>query len=257
MFRGRGFSLDADATEPPFSGVTDMNDCRKTSLCFWTPTRITPEAKSLGPDGEPCRADTRGLLQRAHIVANWPPIYIGNESDRHWEEGEDLSLLDFKAIEYKRRGYAIADDEQRVRIADGPKREFKRRGVNQHALEKICRGEAVDPLVPDEKTRHCTARSRRRSRSYLNATIGRRTTIRNTNSSMSFPTSTQLRSSQYIFAPVTGFLQSAAANFSRRSGGWPVFPAAYNYKYTVLICTEWRHISLCRIQSRACDIESA
>jgi hypothetical protein len=56
-----------------------------------------PEAKSLGPDGQACEFDTRGLLQRAHIVANWPPIYIGKESDRHWEEGEDLSLLDFKA----------------------------------------------------------------------------------------------------------------------------------------------------------------
>jgi hypothetical protein len=61
-----------------------------------------PEAKSLGPDGKACEPDTRGLLQRARIVANWPPIYIGKESDRHWEEGEDLSLLEFKTIEYKR-----------------------------------------------------------------------------------------------------------------------------------------------------------
>ncbi len=60
-----------------------------------------PEAKSLGPEGKQCEFDTRGLLQRAHIVANWPPLYIGKESDRHWEEGEDLSLLDFKAIQYK------------------------------------------------------------------------------------------------------------------------------------------------------------
>jgi hypothetical protein len=36
-----------------------------------------PEAKSLGPDGKACEFDTRGLLQRAHITANWPPIYIG------------------------------------------------------------------------------------------------------------------------------------------------------------------------------------
>jgi hypothetical protein len=28
-------------------------------------------SKSLGPDGNPCEADTRGLLQRAYIVANW------------------------------------------------------------------------------------------------------------------------------------------------------------------------------------------
>jgi hypothetical protein len=102
-----------------------------------------PEAKSLGPDGKPCEADTRGLLQRAHIIANWPPIYIGKESDRHWEEGEDLSLLEFKTIEYKRKGYAIATGEQLKRIAKIAKREFMRRGVNQHTLEKIRAGKPV------------------------------------------------------------------------------------------------------------------
>jgi len=89
-----------------------------------------PEAKSLGPDGKPCESDTRGLLQRAHVVAEWTPIYIGNESDKHWEEGEDLSLLEFKTIEYKRKGYAIATDEQMKRIAQVPKRELMRRGIN-------------------------------------------------------------------------------------------------------------------------------
>jgi hypothetical protein len=83
------------------------------------------------------------LLQRAHVVANWPPIYIGKESDKHWEEGEDLSLLDFKTIEYKRKGNAVATDEQLARIAEVPKREFMGRGINQHTLEKICRREPV------------------------------------------------------------------------------------------------------------------
>jgi hypothetical protein len=105
-----------------------------------------PEAKSLGPDGKPCESDTRGLLQRAHIVANWPPIYIGKESDKHWEEGEDMSLLEFKAIEYKRKGYAVATHEQLEKIARVPKREFIRRGINQHTLEKICRREPVRAL---------------------------------------------------------------------------------------------------------------
>src|SRR5437660_11373636 len=95
------------------------------------------EAKSLGPDGKPSEFDTCGLLQRADIVANWPPIYIGKESDKHWEEGEDLSLLEFKTIEYKRKGYPVATDEQLERIATIPKREFMPRGINQHTLEKI------------------------------------------------------------------------------------------------------------------------
>jgi hypothetical protein len=102
-----------------------------------------PEAKSLGPDGKPCESDTRGLLQRAHIVANWPPVYIGKESDKHWEEGDDLSLLEFKTIEYKRKGYTIATDEELERIAKVPKREFMRRGINQHTLQKICKRKSV------------------------------------------------------------------------------------------------------------------
>jgi hypothetical protein len=85
-------------------------------------------------------------LQRAHIVANWPPIYIGKESDRHWEEGEDLSLLDFRTIEYKRKGYVVVTDEQLARILQVPKRELRRRGINQHTLEKICKREPVRAL---------------------------------------------------------------------------------------------------------------
>jgi hypothetical protein len=104
---------------------------------------LRTSAKSLGPDGTPCESVTRGLLLRAHIIANWPPIYIGKESDKHWEEGEDLNLLEFTIIEYKRKGYAIATDEQLEKIADVPKREFMRRGINQHTLEKICKRRPV------------------------------------------------------------------------------------------------------------------
>ncbi len=102
-----------------------------------------PEAKSLGPNGNACEFDTRGQLQRAHVVAKSPPIYIGKESDRHWEEGDDLSLLEFKAIQYKRRGNMVATEEQLARIAKIPKRQFMRRGINQHTLEKICQRKEV------------------------------------------------------------------------------------------------------------------
>ncbi len=101
-----------------------------------------PEAKSLGPDGKLCEFDTNGLLRRAHIIAG-EHIPIGKESDRHWEQSEDISLLEFKAIQYKRRGAIAATDEQLQRIAKVPKREFIRRGINQHTLEKICRKEPV------------------------------------------------------------------------------------------------------------------
>jgi len=47
-----------------------------------------------------------------------------------------LSLLELKAIQYSLKGNAVADEEQLARIARVPKREFMRRGVNKHTLEK-------------------------------------------------------------------------------------------------------------------------
>jgi hypothetical protein len=102
-----------------------------------------PEAKSLEPDGKSCKSETRGLLQRAHIVAKWRLIPIGKESDKHWEGGKDLSLLEFQAIQYRPKGNAVANDDELARIAKVPRREFMRRGINQHTLAKICTGEPV------------------------------------------------------------------------------------------------------------------
>ena len=61
-----------------------------------------PEAKSLAPDGTPCEADTNGLLRRAHVIAG-ELRYVGKETDRKWEEGDDFSVLEFKTTEYGRK----------------------------------------------------------------------------------------------------------------------------------------------------------
>jgi hypothetical protein len=71
-----------------------------------------PEAKSLAPDGGPCRADTRGLLKRAHVIAG-DLRYIGKETDRKWEEGDDISVLEFKSTEYGRSTRVVASEEVR------------------------------------------------------------------------------------------------------------------------------------------------
>src|SRR5207249_6190583 len=102
--------------QSPLYELTDEYDGRKALtknfFMLLDSYQNHPEAKSLAPDGRPCDSETHGLLQRAHIVANWPFIPIGKESDKHWEEGEDLSLLEFKAIQYRRTGNAVADEEQ-------------------------------------------------------------------------------------------------------------------------------------------------
>jgi hypothetical protein len=62
----------------------------------------------------------------------------------HWDEG-DINVLEFKTIRYKRCGKLTATTEQLQRIERLPKREFIRRGVNQHTLEKICNRMPVRP----------------------------------------------------------------------------------------------------------------
>src|SRR6266566_6135836 len=69
-----------------------------------------PEAKSLAPDGTPCKADSRGLLGRAHVIAG-ELRYVGKETDRKWEEGDEISILEFKTTEYGRSRKIIASEE--------------------------------------------------------------------------------------------------------------------------------------------------
>jgi hypothetical protein len=85
-----------------------------------------PEAKSLAPDGRPCEADTTGLLQRAHVIAG-KFRYVGKESDRKWEEGDDISVLEFKTTEYGRPRRVVASEEV--------KSDIQRIGINKCARE--------------------------------------------------------------------------------------------------------------------------
>lgn len=55
-----------------------------------------PEAKFLNHEGEPCSTVTQGLLQRSHIVMD-SPRWIGKETSRHWEQGDDISMVDLHA----------------------------------------------------------------------------------------------------------------------------------------------------------------
>ena len=53
---------------------------------------IHPESKSLAPDGTPCGWHTAGLLLRSSVLASGFD-YIGKETDRKWEQEEDISML--------------------------------------------------------------------------------------------------------------------------------------------------------------------
>jgi len=85
-----------------------------------------PEAKSLAPDGGPCEAGTSGLLRRAHITVG-EFRYVGKETDRKWEESDDLTVLEFKATEFGRSKKVVASEEV--------KSDIKRIGINKCARE--------------------------------------------------------------------------------------------------------------------------
>jgi hypothetical protein len=107
-----------------------------------------PEARSVAPDATPCVADTRGLLQRASIIAG-EIVPVGKETDRRWEHGEDMSMIDFKVLEYRSSSMVVADEMLREEIPKRGVREVMRKtGLSQHAIEAIRAGKAVGRKTP-------------------------------------------------------------------------------------------------------------
>lgn len=103
-----------------------------------------PESKSLAPDGSHCLADTQGLLGRSSIVAG-QIIPVGKETDRRWEQGGDMSLVDFKVLEYRPSGkMVVADPTLRNEIAQqGVRKLMRKTGLSQHTIEAIRAGQPV------------------------------------------------------------------------------------------------------------------
>jgi hypothetical protein len=105
---------------------------------------LHPESKSLAPDGTPCGANTHGLLQRMHVIAA-QPRYIGKETDRKWEQGGDLSLLQFKPAQFDELGkMAKADPALIEQIAAVPIKALVRKAnVDRNTIRKMLRGVPV------------------------------------------------------------------------------------------------------------------
>ena len=102
-----------------------------------------PEAKSLAPGGTPCTCDTQGLLLRSSVVAA-SRRYVGKETDRRWEQGEDLSLVEFKSFEYQQSKQVVAGEDIKKDILRIGIRKLERgTGVSHHTLDKILKGEPV------------------------------------------------------------------------------------------------------------------
>ena len=107
-----------------------------------------PEAKSFAPDGTACVGSTRGLLGRTSIVAR-EIIPVGKETDRHWEQGEDPSLLDFKLKEYRKAAKMVVAE-----VSD--RRRWKKAGVRNMMRKSRLSQKAVYPILSGKPVRQST-----------------------------------------------------------------------------------------------------
>lgn len=111
---------------------------------------LHPEDKSLGPDGEACNEYTCGLLKRRPVVAMLPFEYIGKETERRAQEGEDVAVLEAEGpIRYgsgrkaKTRSAAPLLIQKARRY--GLRLLMRASRTSQHATERFLRGERVHP----------------------------------------------------------------------------------------------------------------
>jgi hypothetical protein len=120
-----------------------------------------PEVKSLAPDGTPCTATTRGLLQRARITAG-RLVPVGKETDRRWEQGEDPSMVDSDIYVYERRTRLVVADplERRRWFALGVRRLIRETKLSQTPVSNAIKGMPVRPRTLSIIRRVATTLSR-------------------------------------------------------------------------------------------------
>jgi hypothetical protein len=84
------------------------------------------------------------LLGRATIVAG-KITPVGKEPDRHWEQGEDPSMLDYRIHVYETpRNMCVADPSERKRwSAIGVRRLMRESDLSQKTVYAILTGHSV------------------------------------------------------------------------------------------------------------------
>lgn len=102
-----------------------------------------PEYKSLAPDGRPCEADSHGLLGRYPVTANPEFHLIGKETERGWEQAEDISTLLPSLKRYDcetgRVSQMLLERLQRMSLGDLE----RTTGLSRHTIVRARRGKGV------------------------------------------------------------------------------------------------------------------
>jgi uncharacterized protein (UPF0335 family) len=102
-----------------------------------------PEIKSLGPDGEKCRAHTLGLLQRMKVNGGLQHC-IGKEVSR-FEQGKDdfIENIDDVCIRYD-GGRVAANESLIAEIGErGLRKTTKETGLDRKTIRAILKGKKV------------------------------------------------------------------------------------------------------------------
>jgi hypothetical protein len=129
---GKGYRLD----ELPPADVLTLGDV----LCGYVQH---PEIKSLGPDGEKCKAHTRGLLRRMTIHGGLQHC-IGKEVSR-FEQGKDdfIENIDDACIHYD-GGRVAANESLKEEIRQrGLRKTTKETGLDRKTIRGILKGKKV------------------------------------------------------------------------------------------------------------------
>jgi hypothetical protein len=103
-----------------------------------------PENKSLAPDGNPCKADSDGLLGRYPVTATEFHL-IGKETERGWEQAEDISTL-LPSLKRYERNAGMVNEPLGARLQKMSLRALQREtGLSRHTILRARQGKRVHP----------------------------------------------------------------------------------------------------------------
>ena len=103
-----------------------------------------PESKSFAPDGTLCKADSAGLLKRYPVTATSFHL-IGKETERGWEQNDDISTLMPSLLRYGVNS-GIVDERLRRRLIEIPLAFLEHEtGLSRHTIVRARRGQPVHP----------------------------------------------------------------------------------------------------------------
>jgi hypothetical protein len=103
-----------------------------------------PEYKSIAPDGGPCKADSHGLLRRYPVTASKFHL-IGKETERGWEQAEDISTL-LPSLKRYERNIGTATESLREGLREMSLHALqKETGLSRHTILRARRGKGVHP----------------------------------------------------------------------------------------------------------------